>query len=351
MTTAPSPASEHSVYFDAPIMHIFTRKNRDSPPPPDAGPDLRTDVARQPSVSIPRDPVVRERPAADLDGSPEPPAADGSLQRPDAADRPAALSDAGDPPRPASRASQKSIPVLWTGTQAPWRSSQGQDGSARAQRAASMRSFRSATDRNSVRRRRASLSGGSFAGGAGMVGPAATVDVDDSFHRRTATADAALSEKQRSRLQKAQVKEGKQVVKVLKSEGKSEQEAMKAAIRELADIQKMQRTAIKDEAKAYAAHSKALRTFHKEELEFFASRARYERAQADLQVSQRCVCETERTNRLPVQAYEDARESTRSHSQDITEMLQDKNREVEWLRAQKVADDREREAKMRQLTG
>ena len=42
---------------------------------------------------------------------------------------------------------------------------------------------------------------------------------------------------------------------------------------------------------------------------------------------------------LLFQAYEDAREAAREHAREATEMLQDKNRELEWLRAQKAADD------------
>ena len=34
-----------------------------------------------------------------------------------------------------------------------------------------------------------------------------------------------------------------------------------------------------------------------------------------------------------------AREVAREHASQATEMLQEKNREVEWLRAQKAADD------------
>lgn len=108
---------------------------------------------------------------------------------------------------------------------------------------------------------------------------------------------------------------------------------------------------LQEESKAYNAYSKTLRDFRKAELEFFAARAKYERAQADLQ------------------AHEDARDASRSHARETTEMLQEKNREVEWLRAQKAVDDvsgiqtqsrivpltsntqREREAKVRQLTG
>ena len=78
---------------------------------------------------------------------------------------------------------------------------------------------------------------------------------------------------------------------------------------------------LQEESKAYNAYSKTLRDFRKAELEFFAARAKYERAQADLQ------------------AHEDARDASRSHARETTEMLQEKNREVEWLRAQKAVDD------------
>ena len=40
-----------------------------------------------------------------------------------------------------------------------------------------------------------------------------------------------------------------------------------------------------------------------------------------------------------LQSFEDAREAAREHAQEATEMLQEKNREIEWLRAQKAADD------------
>ena len=135
------------------------------------------------------------------------------------------------------------------------------------------------------------------------------------------------------------VKEGKKVAKIIKEEGKAEKQALDEAVKELADLQKLQKSALKvrldpeistvfellttlqEESKTYTAYSKALKEFRKVELEFFAMRAKYERAQADLQ------------------AHQDARDASRSYAQEATEMLQDKNREVEWLRAQKSADD------------
>ncbi|KAJ3525786.1 hypothetical protein NM688_g8352 [Phlebia brevispora] len=118
----------------------------------------------------------------------------------------------------------------------------------------------------------------------------------------------------------------------MKQEAKAEKKALEVAVKELADIQRMQKNSIKEEAKTNASYAQALRIFHKEELDYLSARSKYERAQANLQV------------------YEDAREASRDHAREATEMLQEKNREVEWLRAQKAADDREREAKIRQLT-
>ncbi|KAI0661743.1 hypothetical protein C8Q70DRAFT_910838 [Cubamyces menziesii] len=261
------------------------------------------------------------------------------------------------------------IPVVWTESPSQEAHHRGQvlqrslddedeDGDYRSarrdspfKRASSLRSFRSmghrasiggtdTDDRGSVktspsliRRRRISLTGGSFASGAGTVGPASSAMLDESFDERSRTAEMSMSEKQKMKLTKTQLKEGKKVVKIIKAEGKAEKKALDEAVKELADIQKLQKTAVKEEAKSYSTYAKALREFHKAELEFFAARAKYERAQADLK------------------ALEDVREASKQHAQETTEMLQEKNREVEWLRAQKATDDREREAKIRQLTG
>ncbi|KAL6302429.1 hypothetical protein BKA93DRAFT_737038 [Sparassis latifolia] len=241
------------------------------------------------------------------------------------------------------------IPIIWNGKesqdeeQASWKRNQNQQtgGDTPVKRAASMRSYRS-NDRNrdsigngafNERRQRASLSGGSFANGAGTIGPASIPPTDDGLEERNAKVDAVLSPKDKSKVDKAQRKDAKRMSKVIKSEGKAEQQALEAVIKELANIQKMQKDAIKEESKASDAHSRALKTFHKEEAEFFARRAGYERAQADLQ------------------ALEDAREAASTRSHEITEMLQEKNREAEHLRTQKLIDDCEREARLKQLSG
>ncbi|KAI0719305.1 hypothetical protein C8T65DRAFT_802915 [Cerioporus squamosus] len=408
---ANTPASEKSIYFDAPIMIFNKKKSADAEPSesqaasrfeehlPGAfstdedapvAQDDGASVTRKPSVGIARDPVIRKAPSdgdeegvvADREESPEEGA---NLDREGSKSshrrsQSVAVTDSGygsvsngngNAKRSQSRASQRSlqaIPVVWTDSPRARNhrsledeDDEEQDDERRARdsnfrRAASLRSFRSAGPRGSnadfedrgsirttpsmdagrrsaLRRRRASLSNGSFASGPGTIGPAASADLDGSFQTRSRSADLSLTEKQKVKLSKEQIKEGKKVAKIIKAEGKAEKRALEDALKELADLQKLQKVAVKDESKTYNAYSKTLREFRKAELEFFAARAKYERAQADLQ------------------AQEDARDASRSHAREITEMLQEKNREVEWLRAQKAVDDREREAKVRQLTG
>ncbi|KAI0671753.1 hypothetical protein C8Q78DRAFT_795036 [Trametes maxima] len=421
-----TPASEQSVYFDAPVVNWHKQSPDGVPSAP--GPsvaeneatfpgafelDSPKSVSRHPSIStgVPRDPIVRKGPA-DVDeeeapnqmptpktadqGEPSSPLSGSSTHRrsTSAPTSDSGYGSAGGPRRPQSSTSEAStgiepVPILWTESSPSqeahhraqaWQRSiddddDGQGGrpagrrqDSQFKRASSLRSFQTSVvsgaggrDRDGsvrtapsiLRRRRVSLSGGSFASGAGTVGPAASPVMDDSFDARSRSAEMSLSEKLVAKLNKTQIKEGKKVVKVIKAEGKAEKKALDEAVKELADIQKLQKAAVKvarsrsthysngakhqgcqqEEAKSYSSYAKVLREFHKAELEFFAARAKYERAQADLQ------------------AHEDAREASKQHAAEATEMLQEKNREVEWLRAQKAVDDLEREAKIRQLAG
>ncbi|KZT73031.1 hypothetical protein DAEQUDRAFT_762395 [Daedalea quercina L-15889] len=390
---APTPSSEQSIYFDAPIMHFFTR-NKDSDDKATDGPaqvaDANVapqDAGRQPSVAIAPDLVVNryhenldeDEPARQPEDDHNPLGTKLSVgtSTDNRANSPPSDSGYGSssptatarPERSASRVSRttlKPMPVVWKDGQSQPDATDYADtddegaynnsgADHRARRATSMRSLRTSASRrdrdrdgydhasirstpasrSTERRRRVSLSGGSFAGGAGTIGPGTTPRPDDtaSFSTRAKSAEAELTPKQKTKIEKASAKEGRRLSKVLKSEAKSEAKAVDQAIRELADIQKMQKTALKEESRAVSSHAKALRTFHKEELEYLAARARYEKAQAELA------------------AVEDTRDSAREHAQEVTEMMQEKSREVEWLRSQKAADDRERQAKLTQLTG
>lgn len=239
--SSPTPASERSVYFDAPIIHIFSRnKPDDKPVITNADDDTPVPAAAhtgnpQSSVAIPPEPIANGHHDVEHDATPEPdehnfagtdttPPSDSGYGLPS----PTSPTRTGTraPQRSASRASRaslKSMPVVWTdGEPAHADDETHPDSGAdrRARRAASVRSTRSSAsrrdrdDRESIRstaasrfseRRRASLSGGSFAAGAGSIGPGSTPRPDETeeFDLRARNAEADLSPKQKSKIEKA----------------------------------------------------------------------------------------------------------------------------------------------------
>ncbi|GJE88709.1 hypothetical protein PsYK624_047920 [Phanerochaete sordida] len=377
-----SPASEKSIYFDAPLMHIFSKRSStagDAPeeghvaPPPASQSKIRSTTPLSPSQEP--SPASAPGPLPDAPGAtpmPQPHTNDepalsdddnAVLSRDYGASKPrqgsastygGTASDSGyGSPTPRAKPlhdDMQPIPVIWGGDGDGPRPTE-KAGGADTRRSHSMRSFRSAGSRRddgegqsvhtsgrytpAQRSRRVSMSGGAFAEGAGTVGPAAEADPEQTglFRSRSVSAETALSKKQKLRISKEELKDGRKLAKVIQKEAKVEKRALEAAVRELTELQKLQKYAVKEEAKTNASYGHALQIFHKEELAFLAAQAKFERAKADLM------------------AHEDAREAAREHAQQATEMLQEKSREVEWLRAQKAADDREREAKIRQLKG
>ncbi|CAL1716642.1 unnamed protein product [Somion occarium] len=360
-----SPSSEKSVYFDAPLMHFFSKSDsKDATNNSTTADDTNRSGAAspshddhpQPAVTSPQtseqhaDNTSNDRPRrgfqlhdAPVDSRQQRMSDDSGYASPT---RRAKSVNAGSALRSNEKEEEmKPIPVLWSGP--PTAEHVGDNGAAK--RASSLRSFRSPPtgneDADSIRtdpsgrrtpsrhHRRLSMRGGSFVNGPGTIGPNAKLEPNDSFRERSETADSLLSKKEKLKISKSELKEGRRLAKVVKDEARAEQEALELAIRELSEIQKTQRAAVKEEEKTYAAHAKALRVFHKEEITFMAARARFEKAQGELR------------------AFEEAREAARQHALDATDMLQEKNHEVEYLRAQKSVDDRERELKLRQLTG
>ncbi|EIN09716.1 hypothetical protein PUNSTDRAFT_143179 [Punctularia strigosozonata HHB-11173 SS5] len=201
-------------------------------------------------------------------------------------------------------------------------------------RSLGQRSRRASTVRTS-RTNASSLNGGTFANGAGMIGPNAELDEDTRsvFRERSASVSRSLSQKQHKKLVKEEAKEGKRLSKIIQREAKDEKKALAIAMKELAELQKMQGSAIKDDEKAHHAHAKAMKAAHKEELQWLEAQRRHELMQTEL--------------RIKAEAYE----ASRQHAQRITELVQEKNREVELLRLQKGADNREREARIAVLKG
>ncbi|KAJ7126855.1 hypothetical protein C8R44DRAFT_617404 [Mycena epipterygia] len=177
------------------------------------------------------------------------------------------------------------------------------------------------------------IGGSTFINGAGTTGPNATAEHNDGLHQRAASADAALTEEQRSRITKNGAKGNKQLAKIIKTEAKVEKKALGVAVKELAELQKIQKTAVKREAKAQSAYTKTLSSFQKYEAAFLAARAKYETTQAML---------TSHTEALDI---------SRSNAKEATASMQDKSQEVDGLRTMFSVDEKEREVKLVELTG
>jgi len=175
------------------------------------------------------------------------------------------------------------------------------------------------------------VAGSTFISGAGTTGPLSITEKDATLHERSASADAALTPKQKAKAAKAEAKENKRLSRVIREEAKAEKFALNTAIKELAGLQKIQATAVKNEAKANAAHQKVLRRFQKEESIFLAARSKFEAAQAQLTSEEETV------------------EIVRNHAKVATEHLQEKSREVDGLRTMFTLDEKERAVKLNEL--
>ncbi|KAL0953266.1 hypothetical protein HGRIS_004516 [Hohenbuehelia grisea] len=177
----------------------------------------------------------------------------------------------------------------------------------------------------------APVTGSTFINGAGTVGPDATPEIDESIHLRVASADAALTPKQQSKILKGERDNSKRLNKIIKEEGKVEKQALTVAISELAGLQKVQKAAVKREKKCQSSHNKALSSFHKFEASLLDMRTKFEAAQAVLN------------------AEADALDTARNNARLTTERMQEKSQEIESLRTMLGVDQREREVKMAEL--
>ncbi|KAF7970099.1 hypothetical protein HWV62_24968 [Athelia sp. TMB] len=175
--------------------------------------------------------------------------------------------------------------------------------------------------------------GSTFANGASVTGPNAAVSAEEeaALHQRTATAESGLSEKVKSRLSKAEMKDNKRLSKIIRAEGKAEAAALKTAITELSQLQAQQTLATKREAKAHAVHAKALALHMKTESKYMLLKAEYERNAGDMR------------------AKEEALEAERANAREVSERTAEQAKEVERLRLQTAADEREREAKLNEM--
>ncbi|TDL25713.1 hypothetical protein BD410DRAFT_784749 [Rickenella mellea] len=175
------------------------------------------------------------------------------------------------------------------------------------------------------------ISSGAFSNGPGTTGPASMPQKDDSHHARLATAESGLDDVVKGKITKEELKNAKRMSKIIKNEAKSEKKSFDTALKELAKIQKLQKHAADDENSALKRHARALKAEHKANMKFLAAKQTHEKSEVELRTA---------VERL---------DACKDHALKQTELLQQKNREVEEMRSQKAVDDREREARLKEL--
>jgi hypothetical protein len=333
----PTPGSEVSVYFDAPITHFHS-----SPPNNNTMDQQSPRTTHNDAANMNLD-AVNGRPAGDSyvaqglsdqnqnqnqqhDGMP--------LQHREslgwlpATDLPPNHVD-GDEPHEANR--RQNWGPTSSATSLRSAGSMRRSGSLN-RRAASVRS----TGRQSLFTNKEDgtpMDGSTFINGAGTTGPSTQPGIHDSVLERSNSVKAQLTPKQSRKVSKFDAKESKALSKIIKQESKVEKQALSVAIKELAELQTVQKVAVKREAKAHTAHHHSLTEFQKAEQAFIAARRKYEVLQAQLN------------------ADNEALEISRQNAREATIAMQDKSREIEGLRVMVTIDEGERQLRLDELKG
>jgi len=213
--------------------------------------------------------------------------------------------------------------------------------------------------------------GGAFAAGAVMATSENEVEEElrSEFHERLTVAERSLTRKQTLKIQKEELAVSKRISKIVQSEGKAESNSLQGAIDELKDIQKMQRVAVKEETSIHASHVKSLQRCHETDIVVISAKAELEKVEAEIAARlakvqaklnklrvkaqskvDRAQAEAEKA-KADVRARENHREASRRHSEQMTDWVREKRKEVEVLRGWKAVDDRERGVKLNELKG
>jgi hypothetical protein len=147
------------------------------------------------------------------------------------------------------------------------------------------------------------------------------------IHSRAEVSERELPDEELRRLARMEKKEAKKLEKLMKGEERAQGKAVEAAIRDLRNLATMQKEAIAHERKSQQKLGRATGREHKARMRFLKEKERYEKFEADLQ-----------------QAENDF-EERRDHAAGLTAQIAERTQEIDDLRAQKAADDRERRVK------
>ncbi|ODO03336.1 hypothetical protein L198_02181 [Cryptococcus wingfieldii CBS 7118] len=150
----------------------------------------------------------------------------------------------------------------------------------------------------------------------------------DDIHTRAELSERVLDEATLRRLSTMEKKDAKRLAKVIKKEAKEEAKSVQASIKELERMVKLQKEAASAERKSQLSLSKWTAREHKARLRFLKEKERYEKLEGELRNA------------------ENDYEERRDHAAGLTAQVAEKTSDLDLLRGQKAADDREREVKL-----
>lgn len=171
---------------------------------------------------------------------------------------------------------------------------------------------------------------GAFGRGAGAsIGtqPEEVLGRDD-IHTRAELSERILDDATLHRLSTMEKKDARRLTKIIKKEAKTEAQAVQTSIKELERICALQKEAATAERKSQLRLTKWTTREHKARMRFLKEKERYERIEGELRNA------------------ENDFEERRDHAAGLTAQVAEKTQDLDDLRAQKAADDREREVKI-----
>ncbi|AAW41547.1 DNA binding protein Ncp1, putative [Cryptococcus deneoformans JEC21] len=171
---------------------------------------------------------------------------------------------------------------------------------------------------------------GAFGRGAGAsIGtqPEEVLGRDD-IHTRAELSERILDDATLHRLSTMEKKDARRLTKIIKKEAKTEAQAVQASIKELERLCSLQKEAANAERKSQLRLTKWTTKEHKARMRFLKEKERYEKIEGELRNA------------------ENDFEERRDHAAGLTAQVAEKTQDLDDLRAQKAADDREREVKI-----
>lgn len=171
---------------------------------------------------------------------------------------------------------------------------------------------------------------GAFGRGAGMsVGtqPEEILGRDD-IHTRAELSERVLDDATLRKLSHMEKRDAKKLAKLLRAEGKEQARAVELQIKDMKRLASLQRDAIKAERKSQHDLGKWTQREHRARMRFLKEKERYEKVEGELRNAEN--------------DYEERRDQAAGLTAQIAERTQD----LDDMRAQKAADDREREVKL-----